>query len=107
MNDNQFLYGFLMLLSFFALLYFLEIPINMLYIQPFDIFLVASSLFAITVGCVIVTGIPCALAVTTFGIIDAGYFMTVPDGAIKIMIFTPMIILFLFVLFKFAKGSNS
>lgn len=107
MNDNQFLFAFIMFLSFFTLLYALDIPVGYTFVEPFDIFIVASTIVAITTACVVTTGLLCAPAVVGFGVFDAYYFLAVSNELVKIIIFTPIIILFLFVIFKLARGTSS
>jgi hypothetical protein len=106
MNDVQFMFFLLMFLSFFTLLWFLGIPENLTYIEPFDVAIVGADIIAITTACVVATGALCAPVIAGFSLFSIYYWLVVSSELAKIIIFTPLIIVFLFVLSRLARGNG-
>lgn len=99
-----------------TLLVILGMPSDYQLVNGFDFAWFGGGVVAITTGCVVLTGIPCAVleasygALTILGYFGLGGFLTTGTvgtvAVIKALVMTPLSILLIYVISKLARGGG-
>ena len=100
---------------FVTLLVALGMPSEYQLMTGFDFAWFTGGIVAVTAGCVVITGIPCAILEASFGILTIiqyglGAFFGVtpvdPAQLIKAIVLTPISILAIYIISRLARGSG-
>lgn len=106
MPDIQFIYSFVMLLTIFAALILLGMPAAYSFISSLDLGIMTTEVVGVSAACVVATGLPCAAALAIFGIANVFTYIVVASDIIKFVIFTPLTIVFIYIIAKLGRGTG-
>ncbi len=114
--ELNFLIGLSFMIAFFILLIIFGLPANYQLINTFDFLWLGGGIVVITTGCVVLTGIPCAILEASYGFATlltylgvTGLISSTTTGnidIIKAFIFTPLSIGIIYVVSKLARGGG-
>ena len=115
MAEKQ-IFALMVAFSFVTLLLILGMPEDYSIISGFDFLWFGGGIIAITTGCVVITGVPCAIITASYGIATMLQYVGIPiflstgmDGAlsiIKAVVLTPITILITYIMMKLARGGG-
>lgn len=96
------------LTAFMALLAFLSpmMPPALQFATPFDIVWFSGSIIGISGACVIATGLPCAAALAIFGLVTVWQYLVVSVAWVKLLVFTPIMVGFIWAIANMARGTK-
>jgi hypothetical protein len=94
------------LTAFMALTGFLStmMPPALQFATPFDLVWFTGSIIGISGACVIATGLPCAVALAVFGLASIWQYLIVSVAWVKLLIFTPIMVGFIWEISRMARG---
>jgi hypothetical protein len=95
-----------MFLTVFLALILLGMPEAYSFVNTFDLTLMSGEIIGVAGACVIATGLPCAGALAIFGLLNIVAFIVVADNIIKFVIFTPLTVVFIYLIAKLARGTG-
>ena len=103
--ETQIILFITFLLAFAGLVNF-YLPTEYQFVNSFDFFYLTSGIIGISGACVIVSGIPCAIAIGIFGLTGIFQYILVSGEWIKILIFTPLITTLIYVISRLGRGGG-
>lgn len=101
--------GFIIFISsFLSILTFLmlSLPEAMRFINIFDFAIFGGNIILVAGTCVIATGLPCAVGLGVFAVINIIQYILVENFIIKLLIFTPLTIGIIYVMSRLARGGG-
>jgi len=115
-TELDFLLGISFMFSFFIALIIFGLPTQFQLLTGFDFAWFGGGIVAITTGCVVLTGIPCAILEASYGIITIMSYVGLsalinPElitaiDIIKAFIMTPLSIALIYVISRLARGGG-
>jgi len=104
MGSMGFLTALSLILAFSTALITLGIPEDLQLLNKFDLTVLAFEITAIAGTCVVVTGLPCAVAFVGITIGNIVGLIVVNNELIKLLIFLPVTVILTYVLSKLARS---
>jgi hypothetical protein len=96
--------------SFLAISYYVmsqpDFPDSLKFFNLFDFVWFSGSIIGIAGSCVITTGLPCAVALTVFGIVTVWNYIIINVEWIKLIFFIPIIVTFIYIMAKLGRGGG-
>ena len=100
----------LFFISIFAVLGFLmlqpDYPESLKFMSLFDFAWFTGGIIAVSGACVVVSGIPCAIALSVWGVITVWNYIIVNTDWIKLLIFTPLVVCLIYIIAKLGRGGG-
>lgn len=113
---EKYILAIMVAFSFAVLLIVLGIPSAYQFVSGFDFLWFGGGIIAITTGCVVITGVPCAILEASYGVLTilgymglSSFLSTGTSGTItiiKAIILTPISILLIYIISKLARGGG-
>jgi hypothetical protein len=96
------------IVAFIAFLGFMSTiaPPEFVILKPFDFIWFAGSFIGLTTVCVVATGIPCAGGIVVFGMVSLYQYFIVSVDMIKLLVFTPLLVVLIYIAMRLAKGGG-
>lgn len=93
---------------FFAVLGFISAlaPPDFQVMSPFDFVWFTGGIIGVSSACVIMSGIPCAGALAIWGILTVWQYVIVNVSWLKLLIFTPIVAIIIYIVSKLARGGG-
>ena len=92
-------------LAFLGLM-MLIVPPEYRFMNIFDFAWLTGGILGVGGACAIATGIPCAAALAVFGIVGFFNYMVINVNWIKILIFTPIALIMIYLITRIARGGG-
>jgi hypothetical protein len=83
-----------------------DYPEDMKFINTFDWVWFSGGMVGIAGACVVTTGLPCAIALTIFGVVTVFKYVIVSFEWIKLLIFVPLIVTMIYIMSKLGRGGG-
>lgn len=83
-----------------------DYPEELKFISTFDYVWFTGSIVGIGGSCVIISGIPCAIALTVFGLVTVFKYIIISFEWIKLLLFVPLIVTMIYIMSKLGRGGG-
>jgi hypothetical protein len=83
-----------------------DLPQEMKFISVFDWAWFSGSIIGISGACVVVTGIPCAVAMAIFGVVTFFKYVIISFEWLKLLLFVPLIVTMIYIMSKLGRGGG-
>ena len=100
----RFLLTFMVFLGFLGFLS--TLPGAPKIIEPFDFAWFVGGMIGVTGSCVVFSGVPCAAAIAIYGIVSMYQYIIVSQDWLKLLIFTPLIVVLIYLIMRLARGGG-
>lgn len=105
LSETKFILGFMVFLAFLGFIV-AYLPEGMQFIDLFDFVWFGGGMIGISGACVIVSGVPCAIALAVFGILTIWQYVIVSVDWIALLVFTPLVVTLIYLMSKLGRGGG-
>jgi len=100
----RFLLTFMIFLAFLG--FISTLPGAPRILEPFDFVWFVGGMLGVAGACAVATGVPCAGAIAIFGLVSIYKYVIVRVEWIKLLIFTPLLVVLIYIVLRLARGGG-